>query len=77
MLSRNLANRINHAIVVTKVIMLFVIAVGGMSKYNDTENWKTPLQYDSNNPAIYSYPIAITAILFSYNGWNNLSPFSI
>ena len=66
------ANRINYGLAVIKMIVVFVIALGGITKYHDTTNWTTPLQ-QNNNSALSSYSVAITQVLFSYNGWNTLN----
>ncbi|CAG8646240.1 3634_t:CDS:2 [Rhizophagus irregularis] len=55
------------------MIVILVIALGGISKYHNNENWKKPLDDNSINTAVNSYPIAIIQILFSYNGWNTLN----
>jgi amino acid transporter len=73
LLGSSLANKINYTLAVTKMIIIFVITLGGISKYYNTENWNRPLENDSSNTAVNSYPIAIIQILFSYNGWNTLN----
>ncbi|PKK68740.1 amino acid transporter [Rhizophagus irregularis] len=73
LLNRKLANKINHGLAITKMIVILVIALGGISKYHNNENWKKPLDDNSINTAVNSYPIAIIQILFSYNGWNTLN----
>ncbi|CAB4479108.1 amino acid transporter [Rhizophagus irregularis] len=68
LLNRRLANKINHTLAITKLVMIVVIAFSGISKYN-SGNWNKPI----DDPSPYSYPTAILNILFSYNGWNTLN----
>ena len=71
--SNKWANRINHTLAIIKMIIIIVIALGGMTRYNhNPENWKTPVD-NSGSGFPYSYPIAIIEIFFSYNGWNALN----
>ncbi|CAG8535174.1 19269_t:CDS:2 [Rhizophagus irregularis] len=62
LLNRRLANKINHTLAITKLVMIVVIAFSGISKYN-SGNWNKPI----DDPSPYSYPTAILNILFSYN----------
>ncbi|RGB37966.1 amino acid/polyamine transporter I [Rhizophagus diaphanus] len=67
--NRKLANKINHTLAITKMVMIVVIAFSGISKYN-SGNWN---KSEIDDPSPYSYPTAILNILFSYTGWNTLN----
>ncbi|RIA92143.1 amino acid/polyamine transporter I [Glomus cerebriforme] len=73
MLSNKWANRINHGLTIIKTIMIIIIALSGISKYHNTQNWKKPLESDSESSGLNSYSVAIIEIFFSYNGWNTLN----
>src|SRR3954470_16576896 len=77
LLSNKWANRINQTITMIKMTILVVIAFSGISRYNNADNWNTPLSKDSSGGSVSSdfssYSVAITQILFSYDGWNSLN----
>jgi amino acid transporter len=74
MLSNKWANRINQALAMIKMITIIIIALSGISKYHDTNNWKQNLESsDSEFSVLTPYSVAIIGVFFSYNGWNNLN----
>ena len=64
---------INHTLAIIKMIIIFVIALGGISRYHDADNWKKSLDSPESSNLLSPYSVAIIEIFFSYNGWNTLN----
>ncbi|CAJ0844154.1 6275_t:CDS:2 [Entrophospora sp. SA101] len=76
MLSNGLANKINQALAVVKMLTLIVIIIIGFVQLIRTDiskpNWQNPFQ-DIENLKLPNLASALISVFFAYNGWNNLN----